>query len=100
MEFAHKKSLPCGGRRFIFSCYYTRAFLSSNRLAGNNDNDDHDERNSPVELRHDVTDLVIVFVYPHGGTVDLFITTNVLVIKIKNNTGGNILRKIKAAQNF
>lgn len=84
----------------LFSVVTIRAFLSSNWLAGNNDNDDHDERNSPVELRHDVTDLVIVFIYPHGGTVDLFITTNVLVNKRKNNMAGNILRKIIPAAHF
>lgn len=84
----------------LFSVVIIRAFLSSNWLAGNNDNDDHDERNSPVELRYDVTDLVIVFVYPHGGTVDLFITTNVLVNKIKNNTTVNILRNINRTSIF
>ncbi|RPE09432.1 hypothetical protein EGT74_20780 [Chitinophaga lutea] len=84
----------------LFSVVIIHAFLSSNWLAGNNDNDDHDERNSPIELRHDVTDFVIVFVYPHGGTVDLFISTNVLVNKVKNNTGANILRKINPALVF
>jgi hypothetical protein len=33
-----------------------------------------------------VIDLVIVFIYPHGGTLFYFASTNVLVVRLKNNT--------------
>ncbi|WP_142676385.1 hypothetical protein [Chitinophaga deserti] len=69
-----KKSLPGGGRRLLF-VIIIHAGLSSNWLAGNNDNDDHDERNGPVELSYDVIDCVIVFVYPHGGADDFLLST-------------------------
>jgi hypothetical protein len=58
-------------------------------LVANNDNDDHDERNSPVQLCYYVIDLIIVFIYPHfrrNVNSLLFNCTKVLVIRIKNNT--------------
>gem|GEM_PF-6771326 len=40
----------------------------SSILVAYNDNDNHDQRNSPVELRYYVIEFIIVFIYPHGGT--------------------------------
>ena len=80
----HKKSLPLVEE----GCYFdlvVHSYLSS-ILVANNDNDNHDERNSPVQLSYDVINLVIVFIYPHGGIIFLFNCTKVLVISIKNNT--------------
>jgi len=50
----------------------------------NNDNDDHDQCDSPIELWYDLTDLIVVLIYPHGGACFAF--TKVLVVKVKNNT--------------
>jgi len=52
-------------------------YLSS-ILVANNDNDNHDERDSPVQLSYYVIDLIVVFIYPHGGTI-FICSTNVLV---------------------
>lgn len=60
-----KKSLPRWRKAFIFSVVNIHVNLSSGMVA-NNDNDDHDQCDSPVQLGHDVIDLVIFFVYPHG----------------------------------
>ena len=70
---------------FLLSLVIVHVNLSS-ILVANNDNDNHDERNRPVQLSYDVIDLIVVFIYPHGGTLFYFASTNVLVIKLKNNT--------------
>jgi hypothetical protein len=80
----HKKSLPLLEEGCIFDLV-VHSYLSS-ILVANNDNDDHNERDSPIELSYDVINLVIVFIYPHGRNALLFNCTKVLVIEIKNNT--------------
>ena len=42
-------------------------YLSSELVANNDNDDNHDLRDSPVELRYDVIKFYIVFIYPHGG---------------------------------
>jgi len=59
----------------------------SSILAAYNDNDNHDQRNSPIELRHYVIEFIIVFIYPHRRFSLFFtVTTNVLVKARKTNT--------------
>jgi hypothetical protein len=63
---AQKKTFLLAEEGVIFLCCM-HVYLSS-ILVANNDNDKyHDPRDSPVELRNDVMQSYVVFIYPHGG---------------------------------